>query len=292
MSSSLVLIELFGFKFLWSLVLVTTATLDYSCQHSQSWLSNNISVNANFGLKTDIQFSGTSSTVSDKWLIETYGIPNYSSYLLTTSDISALNRRPKAATEFRSGVTSAVRNVGYNIGSDVGYTMKCSLGYWPPNLPCVSTTLGSRSLSMSLLPKYEASSGCYAQSLSVIGYWISGAAIYSATSGRSYKNEDVWHVVDAFLESSFDLDVCGGRAESTGVYVHKQYSKCLAARVGDTGGQHSPIYGWMLDGFPIHGPFQDSFFNTAQSCWKTRNYASGMSCYLSCMLNRCELFER
>jgi hypothetical protein len=279
MGSSLVLIELFGFAFLQLFFLVTTATLDYSCQHGQSWLLNNVSVNVNFGLKTGIQSSRFSSIVSDTWIVETYGIPNYSSYLLTTADISTLNNRPRKSTEFISGATSAVRNMGYNIGDDVGYTRKCSLGYWPPNLPCVSTTLGSRSLSISLLPKYEASSsGCYAQSLSVIGYWISGAAIYSATSGRSYKSESVWHVVDAFLESSFDLDVCGGRAESTGVYIHKQYSKCLAARVGDTGGQHSPIYGWMLDGFPIHGPFQDDSFNTAQSCWKTRNYASGMLC--------------
>ena len=276
MTSSLVLLELFGVIVLRTMILVTTDTIDYSCQHTQTWLFNNLSINANFGLKTDIQYSGTSFTEIDTWQIQTYGIPNYVSYLLTTTDISTLNNRPKAATEFRSGTTSAVSGVGYSIGSDMGYTMQCSLGYWPPNVPCVSKTLGSRSLSVSLLPKYEASSGCYAASLSVIGYWISGAAIYSATSGRSYQDQNVWHVVDAFLESGVDLDVCGGRAESTGVYIHKQYSRCLASRVGDKGNHHSPIYGWMLDGFPIHGPFQDSSFNTAQSCWKTRDYSSGM----------------
>jgi hypothetical protein len=280
----MIMLKLFSVVFSQVIMFATTASLDYSCKHSSTWRMNTGKKNLHLGLQTDIlkssmNFTSSGGNPSNQWRVSTYGIPNYDSYLLTSSDISALNSRTNAATEFRSGKTIAVAGNSYDIGEDVGYKLNCGYGYWPPDVPCPSTTLGLQNFTVSLLPAYESSSsGCYARNLSAIGYWVTGAAIYSATSGRSYKNQGVWHVVDPFLESSNDLDVCQGRPESNGVYIHRQFSKCLQSRVVDKGLEHSPIYGWMLDGYPIHGPFQEpisnGFPNPSKSCWKTRSYSS------------------
>ena len=123
---------------------------------------------------------------------------------------------------------------------------------------------------------------------SIVGYWVSGAAIYSAVSTKSYNNQNVWHYVSAFTESRFDLDVCSGRTEDSGDYSHKQNSKCLSSKVGDSGLDHSPVVGWMLDGYPIHGKFQEAY-EVTESCWKKRVYTGGVgSCsdnLRSCILN-------
>ena len=41
--------------------------------------------------------------------------------------------------------------------------------------------------------------------------------------------------------------------------------------LNDTGSSHSPIYGFALDGYPVHGPYQSEGI-LAQSCWQFRNY--------------------
>jgi hypothetical protein len=51
------------------------------------------------------------------------------------------------------------------------------------------------------------------------------------------------------------------------------YSPCLAARLGDSGLGHSPLYGFSTDGYPIYGPFQSSR-SVAVSCWQKRDYSS------------------
>jgi hypothetical protein len=51
--------------------------------------------------------------------------------------------------------------------------------------------------------------------------------------------------------------VCNGHA-ANGQYHHHHYPVCLAERLGDYGLDHSAIWGWMLDGYPIYGPYQDA----------------------------------
>jgi hypothetical protein len=70
----------------------------------------------------------------------------------------------------------------------------------------------------------------------------------------------------------YDLDVCNGHAAS-GEYHHHHSPACLAKRLNDSGTGHSPIYGFMVDGYPLYGPFQAK--NTlAKSCWAARDYSS------------------
>jgi hypothetical protein len=67
-----------------------------------------------------------------------------------------------------------------------------------------------------------------------------------------------------------------------GIYSHRQFSKCLADRVGDDlGSSHSPVYGWIIDGFPIYGPYNDAGV-LANSCWKRRDYSQVKNATTGC----------
>jgi hypothetical protein len=70
----------------------------------------------------------------------------------------------------------------------------------------------------------------------------------------------------------YDLDVCLGHAAS-GEYHHHSNSPCLIEYLGDIGDGHSQIYGWILDGFPIYGPYQASGV-LAEPCWFARDYSA------------------
>ena len=73
---------------------------------------------------------------------------------------------------------------------------------------------------------------------------MNGVSIYSAMSGASYLNGNVWHYITALYEV-YDLDICGGTTDSSNNYYHRKYPRCLAVNLGDAGFDHSPIYGWM-----------------------------------------------
>lgn len=71
----------------------------------------------------------------------------------------------------------------------------------------------------------------------------------------------------------YDLDICNGHA-ANGDYHHHHYPICLQRTLNDTGADgHSPIYGWVLDSYPLYGPYND--VNTlATPCWQKRDYSS------------------
>ncbi|MEH6447039.1 MAG: YHYH protein [Oleispira sp.] len=66
-----------------------------------------------------------------------------------------------------------------------------------------------------------------------------------------------------------DVDVCGGHA-AQGDYHHHFYTHCLADLVADDGSQHSPIYGFSADGYPLYGPYEDDG-SLALSGWEIRD---------------------
>ena len=75
---------------------------------------------------------------------------------------------------------------------------------------------------------------------------------------------------DAFVMEYYDFDVCTGHP-ANGLYHHHTYSFCLADQLNDDGSGHSPVYGWIADGYPIYGPWHSDGV-LSQSCWVTRNY--------------------
>jgi hypothetical protein len=54
------------------------------------------------------------------------------------------------------------------------------------------------------------------------------------------------------------LDSCCGHPQQTGVYHYHKYPSCVKSPFKDDGKQHSPIIGFAWDGFPLHGPYEES----------------------------------
>lgn len=96
-------------------------------------------------------------------------------------------------------------------------------------------------------------------------------SIYGPSDAASYNSENVWY--NSALEFEvYDVDICVGHA-ANGDYHHHNNPTCIQERLSDNGSEHSPIYGWMLDGFPIYGPYQAAS-TLAESCWLARNYSA------------------
>jgi hypothetical protein len=180
----------------------STTTTDYSCLHSGSWLLNTASdTSSYFSTTTDIT---SSSRSSGTWSTTTNQIPKYNK-LFSSSDISALNSRPKAATDFVTGSTTAVAGNTYQFGASIGYkTQSCSKGYWPPGPSCPSATSVTNSWDLTPSPE-TGSSGCYLPYLGKIGSWVNGVAIFGTSDGLSYNNQNKWYNLAPEFEV-YDLD--------------------------------------------------------------------------------------
>ena len=54
------------------------------------------------------------------------------------------------------------------------------------------------------------------------------------------------------------LDSCCGHPQQHGVYHYHKYPSCVKSPFADDGRRHSPALGFAFDGFPVHGPFEES----------------------------------
>eukprot|EP01041_Mallomonas_annulata_P004291 gene4291-8530_t len=235
---------------------VSSNQIDYSLLHKNSWRTNlNSNYNSYFSSYTDILYSAYDSTTKT-WKVTFNGIVDYTRNF-STSDINALNSRPKKSTDFNSGVTTAVAGKSYVWGADIGYKITgsgCSLKYWPPGPVCPISTSTTFYSTISPAPE-TGSTGCSLPSLGKAGYMVNGAAIFGFRDGFSYNNGGTWTNLAPEMEQ-YDMDVCNGHA-AMGTYHHHHYPKCLGEKLGDTGSlSHSLIWGWALDGYPIYGPYQ------------------------------------
>lgn len=181
---------------------VSSSTIDYSCLHSGSWLLNsNSDTSSYFSSSTDIT---SSSRSSGTWSTTTYQIPKYN-HLFTSSDVSNLNSRPKASTDFVTGSTTAVAGTTYEFGANIGYkTQSCSKGYWPPGPGCPSASSTTDSWDLTPSPETR-TNGCYFPYLGKIGTWVNGVAIYGTSDGNSYNSQSKWYNLAPEFEV-YDLD--------------------------------------------------------------------------------------
>lgn len=161
-----------------------SASVDYSCIHSDNWrVNSNSHYNSYFSSYTDITTSAyadiarrklsseheepnndgtlgepsplsTTGTVTGQaWSLTFTGIPNYD-LDISASTITTLNSRPKASTDFKTGATTATAGSLIKYGASIGYTTKqCSLGYWPPGPSCPAKYSGSQSFTLSPAPE-------------------------------------------------------------------------------------------------------------------------------------------
>ena len=213
----------------------------------------------------------------ETWVISTSGLPSYT-YTVSEDDITLMNSRQQADTDFVSGETTAVPGTTYDWGADVGFRSfsnggQCDegagYGWWPPGPECPYDQ--DKSMTFPASPSAASTNAICETGLGASGYWINGVSIYNWGDGFAYDTDGQWRNV-APTQEAYDVGLCGGHAAG-GDYHHHSYSACLAGVAGDSGDGHSPIYGFAADGYPIHGPWHANG-EEAQSCWVARDYDS------------------
>ncbi|NMH66342.1 YHYH protein [Shewanella salipaludis] len=253
------------------------SNLDEVSVTAAEWLLNTnvrssyIKSNGN-GVLVNVQGLQTSASAGTHYLtVATTGIPDYK-VTLSQSDVDWLNNRPKAASDFYGGVTSAKAGEAIAFGQNIGYKpvgSSCSLGYWPPGPACPSNQ--SAQLKLPTEPAPAGGTAC-ATSLNTIGLMLNGAAVFNWQDGSSYNNQQVWLNLAPVFEQ-YDVDICQGHAQQQGNYHHHMYSACLQTLLEDNGSGHSPIYGFAADGYPIYGPYTMQGV-LAKSAWIKRDYSA------------------
>lgn len=279
---------------------VDTEVASLTEESNRQWIVNSVGTrsktifetNSNQGVLVNVR-SVSDSTVNNTTYtnVETTGIPDYA-VQLSQDEIAALNQRPKAATDFLSGSTTATAGETITFGQDIGYksnnqncTADAGYGYWPPGPVCPTNQNKS-----GYFPQQPVAAATECETgLGAIGFAINGVSIYNWGDGQSYNNEGVWQTLAPFAEV-YDVDICGGHA-ANGDYHHHFYTECWGEVAKEDGQGHSSVLGYAADGYAVHGPwFQTSVLT--KSCWVTRDYsadsATGGGCDngdRSCTLN-------
>ena len=218
------------------------------------------------GLAVDVQ---SVSEEGEYVRITSAGIPSYV-HTLTAAEAHTLNDRPKAAEDFVDGAPKVAAGDAVTFGQDVGYdndncAQGAGRGYWPPGPACPGDA--GHDVYFPRSPE-TATATCYT-ALNAVGLLLNGVAIFNWWDAQSYNGDGVWSLTAAIAEQ-YDVDVCGGHAAGD-TYHHHANPNCLAEQLGDSGGGHSPIYGYAADGYPIHGPHHAAG-QTVEACWRPREY--------------------
>jgi hypothetical protein len=59
-------------------------------------------------------------------------------------------------------------------------------------------------------------------------------------------------------DASNIMDRCCGHPAPDGQYHYHKYPICIDTPWADQGAGHSPLLGWMFDGYPIYGPYESA----------------------------------
>jgi hypothetical protein len=86
---------------------------------------------------------------------------------------------------------------------------------------------------------------------------INGVVLFNAGDAMSYNNQNIWHRIAQYFES-VSFDTSGGHPAPGGVYHYHINMKKLYS---PNPSQHSPILGYMFDGYPLYGPYAYSNTN-------------------------------
>ncbi len=144
-----------------------------------------------------------------------------------------------------------------------------------------TTTFPNLPVNMKVLyrlPLYPAvGSSNTLTSLGVIGYFVDGVAMFDSRDGYVYVNGSetssgtgYWNR-DAYVNESVTFDPGNAHQQQTGTYHYHANPPALRYLLGDNVDynatskiysestnaptKHSPIIGWVSDGFPIYGPY-------------------------------------
>ena len=84
-----------------------------------------------------------------------------------------------------------------------------------------------------------------------IGVLKNGVALFNSGDAMSYNNQNIWHRIAQYFEA-VSFDTSGGHPAPGGVYHYHINMKKLY--IPDDN-EHSPILGYMFDGYPLYGPY-------------------------------------
>jgi hypothetical protein len=156
------------------------------------------------------------------------------------------------------------------------------------------------------IPRHPtAQSGNYPNHLGEIGMFVDGVRIFDAGDAFSYSHENgrdadprarngqgdhIWNR-DAFVNESMTFDAAWGHQQNWGTYHYHAEPIALRYLLGDHVDldpetktyrerktppmKHSPIVGWMQDGYPIYGPY--AFSNPISASSGIRRMVSGFA---------------
>ncbi|BDF95108.1 YHYH protein [Pseudoalteromonas sp. KAN5] len=261
-------------------VLVTVAQNNDSSLVS-SWIINNDTnstyiQNSSTGVTENVQLAEVVNIADVDYMhINATGVPRYD-VTMSEEQIDWLNNRPRAATDFANGVTSAQVGQMVLFGEDIGYnssTENCNdtggAGYWPPGPGCPTEQAVDAYFTLEPTDNEDVCE----TGLGTVGLMVNGTSIFNWGDGMSY-GQNVWYTLAPIAEQ-YDVDVCGGHA-ANGEYHHHFYTRCLADMLNDDGSAHSPIYGFAADGYPLYGPYE-SKDELALSGWQIRDYGAPTS---------------
>lgn len=240
------------------------------------WIINNTTTSTYMdNAVEDVQSAETVTVDNVEYTyVEATGIPKYN-VTITQDMIDTLNSRPRASSDFIAGATTAVAGELVEFGANIGYnssTENCpdtgGDGYWPPGPGCPTKQTVEAYIVNE--PTELAEDEVCETGLGTIGLMVNGAAIFNWGDGMSYGTNE-WYNLAPFAEQ-YDVGICGGHA-ANGEYHHHFYTSCLATLLGDAGDDHSPLYGFAADGYPLYGPYE-SDEQLAVSGWQKRDYAA------------------
>ena len=252
--------------------------VNYSLLHLSSWLVSPSSS------RHDVQLSAMSSP--SRWSVQSFGLPSYH-INVTSSMIQSLRSRPLIQTDFVNGHIPIKPGHSIHFGDDIGFkNPMCQKGFWPIGSYCPRRII--QRYSFPLIPTIDEVSNPNSRLGNVIGVLVNGVPLYSFYESTSYRDLLTWEGITNEY-SKYTLDICGGHAHSDHLYHYHQLPLCLQQRLRDDGTlPHSPIYGWMMDGFPLYGPYHNGS-QRVKSCWFKRDYSSDLTgCadgLRSCILN-------
>lgn len=276
--------------------------------NSNNILSQIVDVTAPINVQS-VDGQATNSFGQPAVRVQASGIPDYE-FLVTEESLSFLNTaNPLGRSngqptwrEFNGIAQSSISpgqlvpfglDINYNSRTDTANVPGCAVdsgfGYWPPGPGCpvsFDASSGTNNLhdgTFAATPLDDDDSACFLGN-GKVGFLINGVAIYGYTDALSYDaqtgdikprldgGDNVWHTNAPFWEF-YDVDACGGHAAGRGKeYHHHGWSQCLADLSGDTGAAHSPIIGFMADGYALHGPWHDQN-QLVESVWVARDYS-------------------
>ena len=155
-------------------------------------------------------------------VVETGGIPKYD-VMMTQAMVDGLNQRPKAGTDFVSGVSTAEAGKVVTFGDDIGYNSSnenCDTtggaGYWPPGPGC-PTQQDKQAYFPAEPTGIESGTEVCETGLGKIGLMVNGTSIYNWGDGMS-EGDNLWYNLAPVAEQ-YDVDICGGHA-AQGDYHH------------------------------------------------------------------------